>query len=323
MSVTTQLKMIDEFMRDVDEGLSMKKKSIPSKYFYDKNGDELFVKIMKMPEYYLTRAEHEILKENTALIIDSLKLQKETYFEFIELGAGDGTKTMELLRALIAGGFNFDYLPVDISENALFNLKASLAFEIPDLHVKTQHGDYFEVLSTLNESSCPKVVLFLGSNLGNLSDENAGQFIYQLGSNLNHGDKVLLGVDLIKSSDIVLPAYDDPTGITKSFNLNLLTRINRELDADFDIAKFNHISEYDVQEGIVKSFLVSSTFQKVTIGRISKSYVFEKDERIHTEISRKYNDAIMRDILSDTDFKITNKLSDSNNYFANYILTRQ
>ncbi|MGJ8591728.1 MAG: L-histidine N(alpha)-methyltransferase [Aquaticitalea sp.] len=323
MSVTTQLKMINEFMKDVDKGLSKEKKSIPSKYFYDKNGDALFVKIMKMPEYYLTRAEHEILKENTALIIDSLKLQKETYFEFIELGAGDGTKTMELLRALIAEGFNFDYLPVDISENALFNLKASLAFEIPDLQVKTQQGDYFEVLSTLKESSSPKVVLFLGSNLGNLTDEDAGKFIYQLGSNLNHGDKVLLGVDLIKSRDIVLPAYDDATGITKSFNLNLLTRINRELDADFDTAKFNHISEYDVQEGIVKSFLVSSTYQKVTIGRINKSYVFEKDERIHTEISRKYNDTIMKDILSDTDFKITNKLSDSKNYFANYILTRQ
>ncbi len=316
-------KMANDFLKDVDSGLSTVPKSIPSKYFYDKYGDDLFVKIMKMPEYYLTRAEHEIFKERTPQIIDSLQIRTENYFELIELGAGDAKKTKVLLQALTRQGFNFDYFPIDISENALKGLKGSLAKEIPGLRVRTQQGDYFEVLTALKKLDYPKIILFLGSNLGNLSDENAEKFIYQLGSTLKPNDRVLLGVDLIKPSSIVLPAYNDAAGITSQFNLNLLARMNRELDADFHSEMFRHVAQYDEQQGIVRSYLESTINQKVTIGKAKKSYVFEAGERIHTEISRKYNDTIIKKITANTDFLITQKIMDSNNYFANYVLTRQ
>lgn len=319
---TIQQKMIEQFKIDVEAGLEKKPKEISSKYFYDKIGDALFVKIMQMPEYYLTRAEHEIFREKTQSIIDGLKLEKEIYFELIELGAGDGTKTKELLRKLQKENFDFDYLPVDISQNALDQLENSLAKEIPELKVKKQQGDYFEVLASLKNSSHPKVILFLGSNIGNLSDDLATKFIYQLGANLNKNDKLFLGVDLIKSVEVVLPAYNDAQGITRDFNLNLLSRMNRELEADFDLENFNHVPEYTEEEGIAKSFIESASDQHVTINKIGKTFHFKKGERIHTEISRKYNDEIIRKIIFNTDFKVTEKLMDSKEYFADYILTK-
>ena len=314
--------MIEQFKKDVELGLEKCPKQISSKYFYDKKGDELFVKIMQLPEYYLTRAELEIFREKTHDIIEALCLKKENYFELIELGAGDGTKTKELLRELQKSDFNFDYIPVDISINALKQLEKSLAEKIPNLNVKKQQGDYFEVLATLKKSPHPKVVLFLGSNIGNLPDNLAAKFIYQLGSNLKLDDKLFLGVDLIKPTKVVLPAYNDAQGITRDFNLNLLRRMNRELEANFDLETFDHVPEYTEEEGIAKSFIESSIDQSITIKKIGKTYFFKKGERIHTEISRKYNDRIINKIIANTDFKLTGKLMDSQKYFADYILTR-
>lgn len=314
--------MLEQFKIDVEQGLESTPKKISSKYFYDKIGDALFVQIMQMPEYYLTRAEHEIFKEKTQDIINALGLKKEKYFELIELGAGDGTKTKELLRKLQIEKYQFDYFPVDISSNALEQLEQSLAHEIPALKVKKQQGDYFEVLASLKNSPHPKIILFLGSNIGNLNDELAAKFIYQLGANLKKGDKLFLGVDLIKPASIVLPAYDDAQGITRDFNLNLLIRINNELGANFDISTFKHQPEYHEEEGIARSFIESTIDQEVTIEKIGKSFHFKKGERIHTEISRKYNDQILQKIITNTDFKLTDKLMDSKMYFADYILTR-
>lgn len=314
--------MLEQFKIDVEQGLESTPKKISSKYFYDKKGDALFVQIMQMPEYYLTRAEHEIFREKTQEIINSLSLNKENYFELIELGAGDGTKTKELLRKLQDDNFQFDYFPVDISSNALDQLEESLSREIPDLKVKKQQGDYFEVLASLKNSSHPKIILFLGSNIGNLNDDLAAKFIYQLGSNLKIGDKLFLGVDLIKPASIVLPAYDDAQGITRDFNLNLLARINNELGGNFNISTFKHQPEYLEEDGIAKSFIESTIDQEVSIQKIGKTFHFKKGERIHTEISRKYNDKILQKIIADTDFKLTDKLMDSKKYFADYILTR-
>lgn len=314
--------MIEQFKNDVLEGLTSQPKRLSSKYFYDKKGDALFVKIMHMPEYYLTRAEHEIFKNQTHQIIENLGLKKDQYFELIELGAGDGLKTKELLRSLDQQKFQFDYYPIDISINALEKLEKDLSKELPKVGVKIQQGDYFEVLASLKESPHSKVIMFLGSNIGNLSDELAAKFIYQLGANLKPTDKLFLGVDLIKSPSIVKPAYNDPSGITEAFNLNLLERMNRELHADFNLRTFRHAPEYEEEEGIAKSFIESTAEQKVTIQKIGKTFHFKKGEKIHTEISRKYNDQILNKIIAKTDFKITSKLMDSNHYFADYILER-
>ncbi len=314
--------MNEQFNIDVDQGLSSTPKTLPSKYFYDKKGDELFVQIMNMPEYYVTRAEYEIFKEQNNQIISALDINPINYFELIELGPGDGTKTKELLKSLVKGNFNFDYIPIDISQNALAHLERSLSKELAEVSVKIKHGDYFEMLESLRDSNHPKVVLFLGSNIGNMTDSESAEFIYKLGANLKFGDKLLLGVDLIKSANIVGPAYDDPTGITKMFNFNLLNRINNELDGNFKMENFIHKPEYSEKEGIARSFIESTKDQTIKINGNTNTYYFKKGEKIHTEISRKYNDNIINKIIKDTDFKISGKLTDSRNYFSDYILTR-
>lgn len=314
--------MTEEFKTDVDKGLSSEPKMLPSKYFYDARGDELFVQIMNLPEYYLTRAEMEIFSDQTAEMVQALEINPNQPFELVELGAGDGTKTKKLLEYLLSNGYQFSYFPVDISENALSDLQASLKEEMPQLSVQTVQGDYFEVLQRFSEASTPRVVLFLGSNLGNMSDARAQQFIHALGHNLNNGDKLLVGLDLIKSADIVIPAYNDSSGVTAEFNLNLLLRINRELGGNFDTTKFKHVVSYSEEDGIVKSYLQSQVDQKVTIEVLKKTYAFKQGETIHTEISRKYNDKLLKKFLNDAPLTILKKLTDSKGYFADYILLK-
>jgi len=309
------------FRKDVLEGLSKAgQKTLPSKYFYDKKGDELFVQIMNMQEYYLTDAEMDIFKNKTLELIEALCIDKKQKFELIELGPGDGSKSIHLLRYLLSENYDFQYFPVDISQNALEGLVNTLGKKLPELEVKPQQGDYFEKLKQLHKTTIPKILMVLGSNIGNLRDQQAADFIYQLGENLTPGDKILLGVDLIKKKEIILPAYNDPNGITAAFNLNLLERINRELDADFDVKHFKHIAIYEEEEGIAKSYLKSLIVQTVKVG--SRQFHFDKGETIHTEISRKYNDLIMEQILTDTDIRIHKKIMDSQGYFADYILIR-
>lgn len=314
--------MLETFKIDIENGLNVFPKRLPSKYFYDKKGDALFVEIMNLPEYYLTRCELDIFQNKTQQLIDKLQLDPNTYFELIELGAGDGLKTKELLRMLDAQNYKFDYFPIDISINALNLLEQDLKKELPNVSVKIQQGDYFEVLASLNRSTPPKIVLFLGSNIGNMDDDLASQFIYDLGANLQAGDKLLLGVDLMKPKELVLPAYNDDKGITAKFNLNLLDRMNQELGANFDLNFFKHQPEYDEEEGIAQSFIVSTIDQKVIMESMGKSFEFTAGEKIHTEISRKYNDTLINKITAKTDFTISDKIMDSKEYFADYILLR-
>ena len=313
----------NNFKTEVLDGLNSSPKTLPSKYFYDEKGDELFVKIMNLPEYYLTRSEFEILQYKSEAIIKTLQLDKTNYFELIELGAGDGKKTKLFLKALLDNKFNFSYLPIDISQHALTDLKTNLEKEFKDLQVKPKQGKYFQVLQDIKQNKTPKVILFLGSNLGNMPDEEAKRFMQQLSEALQTRDKVVLGLDLIKSEDIVLPAYNDASGITKAFNINLLSRINKELDADFNLNEFDHVPEYSEKTGVAESFLVSKTNQNVSFNNSNVSINFTEGEKIHTEISRKYNETILADILSDTKLKIIDQFLDSKQYFSSYILEKQ
>ncbi|MBY0536554.1 MAG: L-histidine N(alpha)-methyltransferase [Chitinophagaceae bacterium] len=313
--------MFNKFKQDVIKGLSKSpQKTLPSKYFYDKKGDELFVKIMALPEYYLTRAEMEIFKNKTEELISALYLNKKEKYDIIELGAGDGTKTIHLLKKLISLEFDFEYIPVDISKNALEGLNTYLKNELPDIVVKPNHTDYFKALNDLKQDGRTKIILFLGSNIGNLLDEQATDFIYHLGSSLYKGDKIILGVDLKKSKEIVLPAYNDSQKITAEFNLNLLDRINNELGANFDRNNFEHYPDYDEEIGIAKSYIKSLKEQWVKLDE--QWFHFIKDELIHTEVSRKYDDEIIKQILSKTDITWEYKIMDSKNLFADYILHR-
>jgi L-histidine Nalpha-methyltransferase len=174
----------------------------------------------------------------------------------------------------------------------------------------------------LKKSPNRKIILFLGSNIGNMTDEQAKSFIASLSANLNKGDKIVLGVDLIKEKEVVLPAYNDAAGITRDFNLNLLERMNRELHANFDLNFFVHDPEYHESEGIAKSFLKSTKKQVVTIESINKQFVFEENERIHTEISRKYNDVILDKIIDESPLSVQHCFTDHKSWFGDYIINR-
>lgn len=310
------------FQKDIDLGLSAPHKTLPSKYFYDKIGDALFIEIMNMPEYYLTKAEFDIFKNQNQQLITSLKLNKSDFFELIELGAGDGTKTKQLLKALDDQDYHFKYTPIDISDNALKQLKIAINEDLPNVAIHAKQGDYINILNSLKPFNHRLIVLFLGSNIGNLTDERAKKFIQDLSDHLKIGDMVLLGVDLIKPKSIVLPAYNDAQGITKRFNLNLLTRINNTMDADFDISTFEHQPEYDEKEGVARSYLVSTKDQTVSIKSLDKVFSFKKGEKIHMETSRKYNDQILNGLLKDTSLRISDRLTDSKHLFADYILEK-
>ncbi len=311
------------FAKDVHEGLAAYPKRLSSKYFYDEIGDALFVKIMSLPEYYLTRSEMEIFQTQTENIIAAMDLQQDKYFELIELGAGDGLKTKVFLSTLVKNNYSFTYVPLDISGHALQQLKTSIENEIPGVRVEPVEGDYFTSLTKLKQTQNPKIVLFLGSSIGNMLDETATMFVNKLAEDLQPGDKLLLGVDLLKPKEIVLPAYNDAQGVTRDFNLNLLRRINEELGANFNLEAFEHIPYYTEEEGIAKSFLKSKKEQMVNIAATSSVYHFSKGESIHTEISRKYNDEIIGKITKKSRLVIDQKFTDSKNYFADYLLEKR
>ena len=308
------------FLNDVLKGLSANPKTLSSRYFYDAIGDKLFQQIMELPEYYLTRSEMEIFKTKSDQFLQHTSLNRDTFFELVDLGAGDATKTKELIKYLLKEGYNFSYVPVDISTNALSQLKSNLAAEFPDLQVQTEQGDYFEVLHRAEHNLKPKRILFLGSNIGNLNDEQAHDFLSKLSDLLLPNDYLILGVDLIKSASIVLPAYDDAQKITAKFNLNLLNRINNELGGNFNLNNFKHVPKYSEETGIAESYLESTANQCIQLNGSKTEFHFKEGERIHTEISRKYNDEILQNILKNTHFEIVNRITDSKNYFADYVI---
>lgn len=312
--------MIDtltEFAEEVRSGLNKTEKTLPSRYFYDEIGDELFVKIMDSPEYYLTDSEMEIFAQRTDELIKLLAFSNK--FDLIELGAGDGSKTVHLLKALPKSSFK--YIPVDISNNALELLHKSMTAAMPDMEIEIRNLEYFEALK-ITDTDNPKLVLFLGSSIGNMLDDRARDFLSQLANCLRKGDKVLLGIDLKKDPSIVLPAYNDAQGNTRDFNLNLLRRINNDLDANFDLDQFEHAPRYDEERGIALSYLRSKVSQSVTINALGCSFSFAEGEVIHTEISRKYDRPLVETLIKDTGMNIQAWLTDTKDYFADVILEK-
>lgn len=307
---------LSQFAQDVILGLGIDSKSLPSKYFYDEEGDRIFQQIMEMPEYYLTRAEFEILSNQKEQICDAMQAFTEP-FNLIEFGAGDGLKTKLLLRYLIEGKADFTYFPVDISENILNELKEGLKNKFPELKVQPLNTDYFVALKIMKGFNNQRnITLFLGSNIGNFHLDEAAVFLGELSTNCTTGDMLLLGVDLKKDKNVITAAYDDPGGITAAFNLNLLKRMNRELGAEFKIDDFKHLTFYEENSGEMRSFLVSEKDQTVWIKDINLSIDFKKKERIHTEISRKYDFNELNFIAAKDGFEVIDYFVDSNNYFT-------
>jgi L-histidine Nalpha-methyltransferase len=308
------------FIKDVVEGLSKTTKSLPSRYFYDGKGSRIFQQIMNLPEYYLTRSEFEVLDMHQIEIAKAFS--EAGFFHLIDLGAGDALKTKILLKQLAQCHASFNYVPVDISKDAMLQLTDSLDKALPDIDVQAVVGEYFEALQWLHKNKPErKVVLFLGSNIGNFELSEAKEFLKSIRHFLEQGDLLLMGVDLRKDPSILIPAYDDAKGVTASFNLNLLERINRELGADFDISKFKHYANYEPQEGTMKSFLISTVKQQITLNATNQTFHFDAWEAIHTENSYKYSIQQVSELAKECGFDQIGTFQDSKKFFADVLFT--
>lgn len=323
MEQQTLIKANLQFAQEVKKGLTDFPKHLSSKFIYDQNGDRIFQKIMDMPSYYLTNCEYETLKRNRRKIVD-IFTQNSNSINLIELGAGDGKKTKLLLEELSNSNTNFKYSPIDISQNALDQLQSSLSQEYPNIKVDPYQGTYIESLKTIgNTANQRNIVLFLGSNIGNLLHEQAILFLKELKKTMKDEDMIFLGCDQKKDPQTILDAYNDPEGITEAFNKNILARINTELEGNFDLDKFKHWEVYDPQTGTAKSYLVSIKPQDVSIKALDLELTFAQWETIHTEISQKYDDLAINELADKAGLKIARAYADDKSYFKNYILVKK
>lgn len=314
MSTTTQL---SQFALDTMAGLSKPQKTMMSKYFYDAKGDAIFQQIMAMPEYYLTRSEMEIFQDQKEEIFRQV-CPKGVPFNLIELGAGDGSKTKVLLKHFLKMGIDFTYYPVDISQNILEELVTMLKVEIPELDVRPLNMDYFVALQHMEQFTGRKnVTMFLGSNIGNFQEDHLEGFLTNLQRYFKPNDKLLLGVDLKKDPDIILAAYNDSHGVTASFNMNLLDRMNNELSANFDLTSFKHYAMYEPETGEARSYVVSLKEQRVRFDALDFEVLFELGECIHTEISRKYSVKKLQELSEKCGFVASKNFYDRKKYYVN------
>ncbi len=309
---------MNQFLTDVLKGLQSDPKYLDSKYFYDKKGDELFQKIMDSNEYYLTNAEMEIFSTQQAGIADEV-LKNTSQLDVIEFGPGDVTKSIHLLKELAERKSIVNYFPIDISKNIISFLDESLPTQLPGVTIHGLAGEYFEMLTKVETiSSNKKLVLFLGANIGNFKFDEMPHFLQKLRDSLSQGDMVLIGFDLKKNPRKILAAYDDFEGYTKLFNLNLLSRINKELDGNFVPDNFEHYAMYDPATGACKSFLISTKKQTVAID--GTKIEFEKDEPVFMEISQKYSVKEINEFAQKAGFINNADFFDSNHYFVDVIL---
>jgi L-histidine Nalpha-methyltransferase len=284
---TISTALSNQFALDVCAGLSKPgQKELPSKYLYDAVGSALFEVICALPEYGLTRAEERLLRQHAPEIVDLLPRPVVV----AELGSGTGRKTRLLLEALSRSQSTW-YHPIEISPTAL----ALCRRELRDINSVSIVGFEREYLDGLREAAARRVkgehlmVLFLGSTIGNFDGGAGGEFLVHLRESLQPGDSLLLGTDLLKPVNVLIPAYDDPLGVTAAFNRNLLVRINRELHADFDLHQFRHQAVFNQHAQSVEMHLLSLSRQSVTIPDAALSFDFEEQETIWTESSHKYS----------------------------------
>lgn len=303
-------------------GLSSIPKFLLPKYFYDQKGSAIFRSIMQMPEYYLTRTENEILNTYATDIVKLISVG-ESVFSIIEPGSGDGSKTILLLKEFLQQNARLRYMPVDISVESNEILKVSINELLPGIEIYPVNGDYYHIPLTpglYNEGR--RVILFLGSNIGNLNNSELNRFLGNISDIIHREDKVLIGFDLKKSPSVIVKAYDDPHGLTREFNFNLLLRLNRELNADFDTSVFEHHTEYNPVSGELKSFLVSNADHDVHIESVGETFHFSKWEPVFMELSRKFDIGTIETIAKSHGFRIERNFTDRSNWFVDSLWTR-
>ena len=305
----------DDFARDVRLGLTAERKWLPPRWFYDALGSSLFDTICFLPEYYVMRAEAEVLTSFRKEIVTSFGL----HVRLVELGSGAARKTRILLDEMD----DVEYVPVDIDEEMLQRSARDLLRDYADLRVTAIRSDFVQPsvpLSLLEKARRRTVVLFLGSTIGNLDPVEAIAMLSDLRSALSPGDALLLGADLRKDLAVLEPAYDDALGVTAAFNLNLLGRINRELGGHFDFATFRHRAFYDETLGRIEMHLVSTSAQQVRIDVLDLEIPFAAGESIHTESSYKHNEATIASLAQASGFSVEQTWIDKRRWFADVLL---
>lgn len=303
---------------DVSEGLTAPDKFLPPKYFYDAVGSALFDVITLLPEYYPTRAEAEILQTSADEIAQACEICD---LRLLELGSGSATKTRFIIEAVLKRQKELLFLPNDISPSVLEDSSRVLLQLFPGLSVEAYAADYFTALENIeSDSEKCTLALFLGSNIGNFAPAEAREFLSASRKVLKTNDYLLLGADLKKNAQTLIDAYDDPTMVTAAFNLNLLARLNRELDANFNLRRFKHRAVYNEIEGRVEMHLESLTHQTVVIGKLNLEVDFLAGETIHTENSYKFDLTDLSDLAQDTGFEISKSWFDSEKRFSSNLL---
>ncbi|ETX08569.1 L-histidine N(alpha)-methyltransferase [Candidatus Entotheonella palauensis] len=299
------------FARDVAHGLAAPQKCLPPKYFYDERGSQLYEQICNLPEYYPYRSERDIFIAHASEMhaeIESLAL--------VEFGSGSATKTRHLLAVYERAGRPFTYCPVDISSTMLRETAAELLRAYRHVTVHALHADFTgrpDVVRRLPLEK--KALVFFGSSLGNFTREESAVFLRRTAAIMGPEDVFLLGIDLKKSPEILVPAYDDAQGVTAAFNLNVLHRMNRELGGQFDVRTFEHVALYNDEQGRIEMHLRSRQAQQVPIAGIEQVVSFAAGETIHTENSYKYTVDDVRELGHHANLVLRRTWFDPQRYF--------
>ncbi|MBC6414542.1 MAG: L-histidine N(alpha)-methyltransferase [Chromatiales bacterium] len=305
------IKVTSTLEEDVIEGLSKDVFSLPPKYFYDDEGSELFEQICNSKDYYLTREESKLLQEQADYLIGQTQPD-----HIVEFGCGKSAKIRFLLNACERQGIRCTFWPIDICYEAIKDLSDELLSAYPWLHINAYVGDYHAGFSNmvLPEGCC--LALFMGSTIGNFNTAQATDFLLEINNLLGEEGVLLLGVDRLKDADILTAAYDDSDGATARFNLNLLKRLNQELDADFVCDNFKHQATFNELDSQVEMRLVSEKDQEIYFAKLGRSMKLRKGESMLTEISRKFDDKKLTKLLHKGGFKIEHHISAKNDIFS-------
>jgi L-histidine Nalpha-methyltransferase len=302
----------DPFAEDVLNGLSNENKSLLPKYFYDLKGSELFEKITRTEDYYPTRTELSILSDYA----DEISGKNADVNLLVELGSGTSFKTKVLIESFLSFNNNLKYIPVDVSD-IIIKSSEKLIEEFPDLKISGFISFYEDGIKLINEIfDQDKLILFLGSSIGNFSPEGSFSFLKKISSFMNENDKLIIGFDLIKDDKILNEAYNDSEGYTSEFNKNILRRINNELNGNFDLNKFRHVAFFNKKKSRIEMHLESLIDQKVFIEDLDKEFNFRKGERIHTENSYKFSIEKIKELSSAAGLELENFYSDNKKWFS-------
>lgn len=312
--------------QDVIEGLSSRPKSLPPKYFYDQRGSQLFDQICQLPEYYPTRTETAILKRCGSAIA-----QITGPCEIVELGSGSATKTRLLLNAYQAAGYPLRYIPVDVSSSALIESSDLLLQEYPALSIYGLVSTYEPALKALSAKQLPaRMIAFIGSTIGNLRPNECNAFLADISQTLRPGGYFLLGLDLQKEISVLEAAYNDTQGVTAAFNLNMLSHLNQRFEGNFDLNNFAHVAQYNKQDNQIEMYLKSLKAQTVWLKALDFTVEFEGDRaaapaenRILSEISRKFSLDEMEETLSAHQLSVVEKFTDEKQWFGVLLCQRR